>query len=601
MTLNKLANSTRVPGEQQVSRDAGVAESAAAAWHGAGLAPARALPSQRSLRFVIVIGLVLLQVVTVAGILLSQHVNEQQVLREHMKRTMGGVIDEIKENAQGFLTPAQNVAELSRRLFEAGMISWSRRAEMERYFIEQLQVVPQLDSVYYGDRNGQFLMVRRERDAGEHAYLVKTIELSAGVRAVENRWFDESIKLVAREDVTADTYDPRTRPWYKNALAKKDVVWTDPYVFFTAKTPGITTATPIFNRDAAVSGVVGVDLEIGKLSEFLSEQSVGARGAALIINRQGDYIAHSHEQRVSRDAETGELRLTRIEELEDPIEKAAIRVFRDPGELLNFAWLNVEDTLQASFDVAGEMYHAIFRPFPKMSPWPWVIGVYVADTDFIGPIRRSERNKIVLAILVSGGITLVAFLMARRFMRPVVALRDELDRDVLTGVQNRRGLYEVAPRLVEQAQRSQSPLSVVIADIDKFKNINDTYGHAVGDQVLAAVVNRLRRAVEKEDLLARYAGDEFVLLLPRTEIVVAGQVAERLCATIRGTPIKTTAGEINVTVSLGVADLRTQQDNFELIFNEADRALRFAKVNGRDRVGVASQMPTSQDTGFAAR
>ncbi len=602
MALDKLARSPRVQGDShQITKDTEGAATPGSARHGAEPVTVRTLPSRSSLRFVIVTGLILLQIVTVAGILLFQHLNEQQVLREHMKRTMGGVIHQIKENAQGFLTPAQNVAELSRRLFEAEMISWARRTELERYFIEQLRVIPQLDAVYYGDRHGQFLMVRRERNDGERAYLIKTIEFNAEVRRVEKRWLNQMMGVFERVDEAADTYDPRTRPWYKNALAKKEVVWTDPYVFFTSKQPGITAAVPVFDRQNVVQGVVGVDMEIGKLSDFLGEQNVGQRGAALIINRQGDYVAHSNAPRVSRDMETGQLRLARVDELDDPIEKAAISVFRTPGELLNFAWLNLEDTLHTSIDVEGEEYHAVFRPFPKMSPWPWVIGVYVAETDFIGPFRRGKRNKMIVAIVISAGITLVAFLMARRFMRPVVALRDEVDRDVLTGVHNRRSLFEIAPRLVEQARKSRSPLSVIIVDIDQFKKINDTYGHAVGDQLLTAVATRLRRAVQQEDLFARYAGDEFVLVLPQTEILVASQVGERLCATISETPIKTTSGEISVTVSLGVADLGADSNNFEMIFNEADRALRFAKVNGRNRVAVANTLPTSKAVAVVAR
>ncbi len=602
MTPDKPAKSPRVQGRtNQVATDTEDAVAPDTARHGAAPGAVRALPSRGSLRFVIVTGLILLQIVTVAGILLSQHLNEQQVLRGHMKQTMVGVIDEIKKNAQDFLTSAQNVAELSRRLYEAGMISWVRRTDLERYFIEQLRIIPQLDAVYFGDRRGQFLMVRREHNADERAYLIKTIRFDAGVRRVEKRWLDRMLEVVESVDEIDDAYDPRTRPWYKNALAKKELVWTDPYVFFTSKQPGITTAVPVFSRQNGVQGVLGVDLEIGTLSNFLGEQKVGQRGAALIINRQGDYIAHSHAERVNRDTQTGQLRLVRIDELVDPIEKSAITVFRTPGELLNFAWLNQEDTLHATFDVYGETYHAIFRPFPKTSPWPWVIGVYVAETDFIGPIRRGERNEMVVAIVISAGITLVAFLLARRFMRPVVALRDEVDRDVLTGVRNRRGLFEIAPRMVEQARKNKWPLSVIIVDIDQFKKINDTHGHAVGDQVLTAVASRLRGAVELEDLLARYAGDEFILLLPQTGIAVASQVGERLCATISGAPIMTTSGEIVVTVSLGVADLGTERHNFEMIFDEADRALRFAKVNGRNRVAVASMLPTSADAGVAAR
>ena len=530
---------------------------------------------------------------------MSQYVNEQSVLRTHMQRIMEGVIDEIKENAAGFLAPAQHAAELSRQLFASGMLTWSRRGELERYFLEQLRVIRQLDALYYGDRQGQYLMVKREPDHAQLRYLVKTIQIDKGIRRVEKHWRNAAMEVVGLTENVDDNYDPRKRPWYKSTLARKEVIWTDPYLFFTSKHPGITTAIPIFDDQDRVQGVVGVDIEIGQLSEFLGQQNVGQAGSALIINRQGDYIAHSDAERIRRHLTSGDSRLARVDELQDPIEQAALAVFKNPGELLNFAWLEIEDTLRISFDVDGEQYHSIFKPFPKERPWPWVVGVYAAESDFIGSIRRGERTKIILAILVSAAITLIAFLLAKRFIRPVVALRDEVDLDVLTGIRNRRSLFDIAPVLVSQAQQNGLPLSLIILDIDRFKQINDMHGHIVGDQVLEALVDRLTAAIGTEDLLARYAGDEFVLLLPRTELVIASRVAERLRATFSGVPIKTALGEIPVTISLGVADLAPEREDFETIFNEADRALRSAKSQGRNRVAVADESPAIEGSKHA--
>ncbi len=549
--------------------------------------PNRTLPSRRSLRFVIAVGLVLLQVVTVSGILVSQRLNEQRALRTHMMRIMDGVIDEIQENAQGFLLPAQNVAVLSKRLFQSGWLDWARRGQLETYFIEQLRVVPQIDAVYFADLHGQYLMVQRNDINRESAYMVKTIEIRDGLRSGQSRDLDLSLRVVGLVEDTRDAYDPRVQPWYKNALATKELIWTDPYLFFTSNRPGITSATPVFDDHGSVSGVVGVDIQIGMLSDFLTRQNMGSAGSSLIINRQGDYIAHSDFDRIHRGGDAIEVGSLTIDEIDDPVERAAVAVFQDPSELLNFAWLKVEDRMQTAFSVDGQRFHTIFKPFPKQSPWPWVIGVYAAESDFIGPIQRGERNKMIGAIVVSAGITLVAFFLARRYMQPVVALRDEVDRDVLTGIHNRRSLFETAGRLVEEARRRKEPLSVIVVDIDQFKTFNDTYGHIVGDEVILAVVNRLKAAVIGGDLLARYAGDEFVLLLPGAPVHVARNVAERLRATIAESPIKTTAGEIAVTVSLGVSELTPTIEDFEGFFDDADRALRAAKKE-RNRVVIAA-------------
>ncbi len=566
-----------------------------------GAVPHRELPSRRSLRFMIAVGLVLLQVVTVAGILVSQRLNEQRALRTHMMRIMDGIIVEIQENAQGFLLPAQNVTALSKRLFQSGLLDWTRKDDLERYFFGQLGVVPQIDAVYFADLQGQYLMVQRDDGGDSAGYRVKTIEIQDRVRRVHNKRLDASRRVVAYVEDAEDAYDPRLRPWYKNALATKELVWTDPYVFFSSQQPGITSATPVYDNRGSVSGVIGVDIRIGLLSEFLTRQNVGDAGSSLIINRQGDYIAHSHFDRIGRGGDDMQSNALTLEDIVDPIERAALSVFEDPSELLNFAWLRAQDKMQHSFAVDGRQFHTIFKPFPKQSPWPWVIGVYAAESDFIGPIQRGERNKMIGAIVVSAGITLVAFFLARRYMQPVVALRDEVDRDVLTGIHNRRSLFETAKRLMEVARRKGAALSVIVVDIDQFKNFNDSYGHTVGDQVLLAVVKRLQAAIIGDDLLARYAGDEFVLLLPGAPMQVARNVAERLRTTISASPIKTTAGEIAVTVSLGVAELTPEIEDFEKLFDGADHALRFAKAEGRNRVMTATDLFTAEDAMPIAR
>ncbi len=156
--------------------------------------------------------------------------------------------------------------------------------------------------------------------------------------------------------------------------------------------------------------------------------------------------------------------------------------------------------------------------------------------------------------------------------------------DELTDIYNRRGLFELGRREVERARRYGRSLSAVMIDTDKFKEVNDNYSHAVGDHVLRTMADRWRKAVREVDILGRYGGDEFVVLLPETEMDSAIQVADRLRQVICSTPIETPAGDIPVTVSVGVAAINEDISTFDILMEKADEIMYTAKTSGRNRV-----------------
>jgi two-component system cell cycle response regulator len=157
--------------------------------------------------------------------------------------------------------------------------------------------------------------------------------------------------------------------------------------------------------------------------------------------------------------------------------------------------------------------------------------------------------------------------------------------DALTGLHNRRYMETHLRTLVEEATSSARPLSVLVADIDYFKRINDTYGHDAGDAVLREFAARFRRNTRDMDLACRLGGEEFVIVMPDTSLDHATQVGERLRACIAGDPFQINAVErIHVTASVGLATLEGCGDTPEAIFKRADNALYAAKRNGRNRV-----------------
>jgi diguanylate cyclase (GGDEF)-like protein/PAS domain S-box-containing protein len=162
--------------------------------------------------------------------------------------------------------------------------------------------------------------------------------------------------------------------------------------------------------------------------------------------------------------------------------------------------------------------------------------------------------------------------------------------DELTGVYNRRGLLELGRREIERARRYMRDLSILMIDIDHFKEINDTYSHATGDQVLVELTRRWRESLREVDLLGRIGGDEFTILLPETELDAATLVAGRLLEEISQKPFSTESGDINVTVSIGIAGVGKEITDLQELLARADNALYNAKKSGRNRVILAGKI-----------
>jgi two-component system cell cycle response regulator len=168
-----------------------------------------------------------------------------------------------------------------------------------------------------------------------------------------------------------------------------------------------------------------------------------------------------------------------------------------------------------------------------------------------------------------------------------VLLHQEAQRlsvtDGLTGLRNYRSFQQAISRETERAVRFGRPMGLLMLDLDNFKNVNDTYGHQVGDAVLIEVADRVRAEVREVDLVARYGGEEFTVVLPETDRLGAEQIAERICERVRGRPLHASGVELRITVSIGVAVLPDDGTTPSALVRAADHALYTAKAAGRDQ------------------
>ncbi len=167
--------------------------------------------------------------------------------------------------------------------------------------------------------------------------------------------------------------------------------------------------------------------------------------------------------------------------------------------------------------------------------------------------------------------------------------------DALTGLFNRRHFHEAAAAELVRSDREGSAIGLVLLDVDRFKAVNDRYGHDVGDQVLVAVSELLGRSVRQYDIVARWGGEEFVVLLPGiADDPSLVNVATEITDALRATPIETTAGPLPVTISAGAIRRLPYGDGLDVALDAADRALYAAKRRGRDRVVLAGEV-TARD------
>nr|WP_282571224.1 GGDEF domain-containing protein [Methylonatrum kenyense] len=157
--------------------------------------------------------------------------------------------------------------------------------------------------------------------------------------------------------------------------------------------------------------------------------------------------------------------------------------------------------------------------------------------------------------------------------------------DALTGLANRRAMHCELGGAHSRSLRHGDGYALLMADLDHFKQVNDVHGHDVGDQVLKELARRLKMAVRAEDHVARWGGEEFLLLIQGVEKRVALAIAEKLRATVAETPFATSAGALSVTVSIGLA-LNAHDRHYETVCSRADQALYQAKRNGRNRTEI---------------
>lgn len=344
-------------------------------------------------------------------IILSSSFTSRLALEQHARTIMENISSYTIDKSISHLDPARNAARLTLGLAHNDVINSQSPNTMASYLYEQLYLYPQISGLFFGGKDGEFIMASRYNKLQADGFFTKIIRIGEDMRSVELIYKTNSGHLIRHQFDPTDTYDPRSRPWFIKAKTQNKLIWTDPYIFYTAQKPGITVASPVRGTQEEFLGVVGVDIGLDALSTFVSELNIGKNGRAFIMGQNGDVIAYSDMEKILKDDGKGKPRLTKIIELDDPVTKDAFLSLKLPHDDLRLT-----APRYTSFERDGKKYIAMFTPFADQQ-WPWVIGIYMPEDDYLGAIKANRTTNIYIALVTVIIALVIGFVVARKLTR----------------------------------------------------------------------------------------------------------------------------------------------------------------------------------------
>jgi diguanylate cyclase (GGDEF)-like protein len=352
------------------------------------------------------------------------------------------------------------------------------------------------------------------------------------------------------------------------------------------------TSLPIRDAVGKVLGVAAVRIVPDHVAAPLKTRDLASQNSSgLLVSRQGVILANSANPALNYQA-LGSL---------DPVQVDTVRKQFNMDRVQSLRLEELADRISGGTSRPGFTTAHLLTPnetdvigYSPVQRQRWTVLVVENQAVFTADVNDLTRNQffntVILALFI-GGLVILAGRMFESTERESLS-------DPLTGLANRRFFQEILLRELRRAQRGNQAMSLIIADIDHFKGVNDTYGHNVGDEVLEQVGSIMLSSVRATDFVIRYGGEEFVVLMPETRLPDALQVANKLRKTIGDTILESTSRPgmtLKVTISGGVASFPLDGQTGEQLILRADRALYWAKENGRNRIATMADVEGEEE------
>lgn len=465
--------------------------------------------------------------------------------------------------------------------------------------------------VYYGNISGQAIgLYRHSEQLGE---------LRVKYRAEDHRqrFLIEGIGATPQlESVEKELFDPRVRPWFHAARTTQKDIWTSVYIDFGTLELVSTRARRVLSSDGKLAGVVATDMSLRSLNDFVGSLNISPNGIAFIIEPNGDLIASSVSPNIKQLADGRRVRVNAAESGHPLLSK----IYQQLKPKLSEGTDGLAVKTFFFEDDDGEKINVAFDLFEDNAGLKWINVVALPDRDFMGGISKNVKLTVMLAVLATIFVVLIGLRIlhwvttdlntlsvavnkvGRGFIEEPITIRrnDEigmlaksfqamqyrLQTDHLTGLPNRYAFEQALNVAVEKSKNNAqgNRFAILFVDINDFKLVNDFYGHDVGDQALIELALRFRTHVRQEDFVARYAGDEFVVLLEnihsKSDLIPIRKTLEEALAR----PLITLEKTISiVSGAIGEAFFPEDGDNTQDLLVCADKRMYIHKAEVKQR------------------
>jgi len=537
--------------------------------------------SSLSIRRNLILLLLGLQLFTVLIIIAISHFTLSNDVKAQSNIIIENAVKESKAHALGFLEPAYRNALQTSDFIEKGLLDVNNEDQTESFFLSLLEKNPEFNGAYVTNLAGDFFFVSRNTDVNNSSYLTKKIKATTpGV--ADFLWRDDSLDVVSSRPGFPDNYNAKERPWYQQAMNKGDIIWTEPYVFFTSKEPGITVAIPYRNSEGGIEGAIGLDIALKELSKFFSELKVYGSSSAFMVSANDKFIAApsfgDKDTALSNldvsDTSTGQ-----------PIERYAANFLAE--NLLS----DNNTATNGEFYFQGSEYSLHYDYFSVKDGPEWIIGAYAPSNTFLEVLEGRDKRNISFALFVLFLSLIIGFYYIKRTWQPFDKLVSLIVVDEQTGLYNRHFLQGIGSNMyLKMLRENNTLLSIALIDIDNFSAVNSEFGSHIGDKAITKFAEFLRSNITKGEVITRYSGDRFVIILSGADKDTAEFRLNDIRLKLDSWPLTVDDLLIRLTFSAGIVtiddthDAIDEEKSFETFIAQAKEVLEEAKSQGRDRV-----------------
>jgi diguanylate cyclase (GGDEF)-like protein len=394
--------------------------------------------------------------------------------------------------------------------------------------------------VYYGNIAGQAIGLYRNS--------INSGELRVKYKPEDHRRFYEidGINGIPKlSSIEEKNFDPRIRPWFHAGLSNNNDTWTSVYIDFRTHDLIATRARQVLGFDGKFEGVVATDMSLKSLNDFVSHLNISANGIAFIIEPNGQLIASSLSPNIKQNKDGENIRVNADQSgnilLSD--------IYSQIVPLISAKGVSFKPETFSFTDDLNREIHVAYNKFEDGAGLEWINVVAMPSSDFMGDIKKNIFQTVLLGVLATGLVVIIGFMILQWVTKDLKilshavnnvssgyieepidiqrndeigdlaksfsAMQQRLHTDYLTGIPNRYAFEQHLKAKIEKYDSGvdKNSFSILFIDLNDFKKINDIYGHDVGDQVLIEFAMRMSTVIGKDDLAARFAGDEFVIVL----------------------------------------------------------------------------------------